>query len=63
VVMVTMMVPRERHSGSADGEGQGGDSGHDPPACSGQHRVIPFSVEYPRITARACFEMDDLRRF
>jgi hypothetical protein len=34
-------VSRERESGSADREGQRGGPGHDPPACFGQHRVIP----------------------
>jgi hypothetical protein len=62
MVMAVMMMSGERHSGSADGEGQGGDSGHDPPACSGQHQVIPSRLN-ARTTARARGEMDDLRRF
>jgi hypothetical protein len=41
VVMVVVMVSRKSRSGSADGEGQCGDSGDDQSACSGQHSVHP----------------------
>jgi hypothetical protein len=41
VVMMMVVVSRERDSGSADREGQRSDSGDYPPACSGQHQV-PF---------------------
>jgi hypothetical protein len=41
VMMVVVMVSRKSRSGSADGEGQCGDSGDDQSACSGQHSVHP----------------------
>jgi hypothetical protein len=47
VVMVVVMVSGERDSGAADRERQRCDSGHDPPACSRQHRVILF-IDWPR---------------
>jgi len=40
VVMMMVVVSRERDSGPADREGQRGDSGHEPPACSGEHSVV-----------------------